>query len=344
MNTKKSTKKPTAAKPAKSKGAANKTKITTPPAAFGKVEAAVANMAPGFGDWFSELVKSVEPRESEIEAVRADLGIAIKSGTAWMFPSFARLAKEKASKARERAEIVRKVTRWIRGGEPLPEGATQADVVLRGVAWDGWEWSLRGQDVSRPTPETIDDADRRAECFRRVEKEAAEVLAWRIANGKPARDNPVTAAREAAEEYFDALEAEDEAWCELSAAEKNARATLPAAELANAKARLDGRPVSTQIVSPPPSSTSDAKGCNGVKTPDELAAAALKWKKREAVKAWRKAHAERNRIHRITRETREEKWGSFWNWVRAPGSGFRDVADMIEEEEFWRILDSVRHR
>lgn len=310
-----------AAKSAKVKGNAKRTETATPPAAFGKVKAAAERAAADpavarFCDWLSEIVKPTEPNESEIERVRAALAGALGSGTAGMFPSFARLAKQKTSKVRERAEIVRKVARWIHGSEPLPDGVTQADVVLRGVAWDGWEWSLRGIDVSRATADEeleneFVNAEKEAETLRRVEKEAGELIAWAACNGTSPRDNPVTAAREAAEEYFAALNDEDGAWCELAAAEKNARATLPVSELAAAKARLDGRPISPPTVPPPTVPTASPSNADAADTENRAARAALRRAKRDAVAWWRKKEWKR-----LPGENDHERWVLFCDWVR----------------------------
>ena len=294
---KKQTKRTPAAILAKSKGAAAKptrakaaaSLATPPPAALAEMEAARENVENNpaiqrlFECIFEECGKPSEPTADEMKMARADCDGALKSGTEGMFPSYTRHDAGEAEKTVARAEIVRMLTGWIRGDVPPPDGATRADAALRGIAWEGWEWNLRGVDVSRPAVDTIDEADRHAECFRRVEKEAAEVLVWKVANGEPARDNPVTPAREAAERYLEALFDEDEAWCELDAAEKTARATLPAAELAAAKARLDGHAVASPP-SPPaaPANSAAVSLCDA----ESAGGRSLRVLREEAVKDW----------------------------------------------------------
>ena len=290
---KKQTKRTRAATAAKSKGAAAKptrakvaaSLATPPPAALAEIEAARANVEnnPAVERFleciFEECGKPSEPTADEMKVARANVSVALKEGNAALFVIDAKHDADEAERAAARAAIVRTLTGWIRGDAPPPDGATRADAVLRGIAWKGWEWNLRGVDVSRPDAETIDEADRHAECFRRVEKDAAEVLAWKVANGGPARDNPVTPAREEAERYLEALCDEDEAWCELDSAEKDARATLPAAELAAAKARLDGRAVTALPPAANPGGKSKRK--RGRNLPDDVKQTVLEWIDRE---------------------------------------------------------------
>ena len=298
---KQQTKRTPAAIPAKSKGGTTNT-ATPPPAAWAEMKEARERLERDVADENSPVSKlfkvifdcgkALEPTAAEMKKARADCAVALESGTGWMFPGSAGVDKSEAEKAAARAAIVRALTGWIRGDAPPPDGATRADAALRGIAWEGWEWNLRGVDVSRPNAETIDEADRHAECLRRVEKEAAEVLAWKVDNGRPARDNPVTPARKAAERYLEALCDEDEAWCELVAAEKDARATLPAAELAAAKARLDGRAVAAPSPAANPGGKSKRK--RGRNLPDDVKQSVLEWIDRERggdVKGegWRKA-------------------------------------------------------
>jgi len=336
--------KDTAAEPARAEVAANR--ATPPPAALAEIEAARANVENDpaverfFECIFEECGKPSEPTAGEMKVARANVSVALKEGNSALFVIDAKHDADKAEKAAARAEIARTLTGWIRGDAPPPDGATRADAALRGIAWEGWEWNLRGVDVSRPNAETIDEADRHAECLRRVEKEAAEVLAWKVANGGPARDNPVTPAREAAERYSEALCDEDEAWAELGWAEKDARTTLPAAELAAAKARLDGR-------APADAGAKDAVNPGGKKNKksrEEVARNAVKWKMRKAVEDWLPIHEERRRRNRITRETPDEVWAQFFKWVSSSGSGYTDVAREFDEDIFRRLRDSVRHR
>ena len=234
----------TAATPAKGKA---RTATQLPPA-LAKVTAAAA-AASSQNHPAARLMKclfdcaSPEPRKEEIELARADLAAALQSGTDWMFPGYARHDSAEAAKAAKRAEIVRTVAAWVKGDAAPPAGATRADALLRGIAWEGWEWNLRGETISEPKEDAIETAERWAEALRRAEREATELLEYSTARGRKPRGNPVTPAREAAEELLNALEDEEAARCELANAEKAARATLPVAELAAAKARLAGAAV-----------------------------------------------------------------------------------------------------
>ena len=156
-----------------------------------------------------------------------------------------------ADLSKERAAIVRKVAGWVRGDEPPPDGATRADALERGPAWSGWDWSRRGVDVSPAfwNAEREAAADARLSFLRVAldcERQAANhaEIDARAGWGDSGCAGPW---RDLAARYRAVLALVEEiaggeegaAWREWEAACKEARRTLPLAEIEAARARLE---------------------------------------------------------------------------------------------------------
>ena len=143
-----------------------------------------------------------------------------------------------------------------------------------------------------------------------------------------------------------------ERFARLLTAEVGAPADAPPASPSNPATAGADKPADGAPAPPsnPATASADksADGAKRKKTPAQLAADALKWKFREAVKTWVARHEEHRRRNRIRRESPGEKWAKFQAWVSSAGSGFKDVADMVDrglfdEAQFHSLRDSVRH-
>ena len=169
--------------------------------------------------------------------------------------------------SKERADAVRKLTGWIRGVEPPPDGATRADALERGPAWSGWPWSIRREGGGEVSPALWNEereaaADALADLAVKVATEAGKVsdvfhaeerlAALRGEVLTPPREwnSPLLEilrpARDAAEAALDALNEEGAAWREWEAVCAEARRTLPLAEIEAARARLEAEAVEQQ--------------------------------------------------------------------------------------------------
>lgn len=169
--------------------------------------------------------------------------------------------------SKERADAVRKLTGWIRGVEPPPDGATRADALERGPAWSGWPWSIRREGGGEVSPALWNEereaaADALADLAVKVATEAGKVsdafhAEERLADLRgevltPPREwnSPLLEilrpARDAAEAALDALNEEGAAWREWEAVCAEARRTLPLAEIEAARARLEAETVEQQ--------------------------------------------------------------------------------------------------
>lgn len=194
-----------------------------------------------------------EPRTPEEDLAGEWLEGAMNGEIPDQFPMLAECFGFMKKEAEDRAEIVRKVAGWIRGDATPPDGATRADVTFRGLSWEGWEWNLRGFTVSL---DLLKSEERLAlgwwNALRRWEGRLKDLQKWMRENllsyesfvrehPEPSFEIPsLKRAREAAWEFIGALNGEREAWKECAAAGMEAQKTLPADELAAAKARLDG--------------------------------------------------------------------------------------------------------